>query len=107
MLLGSKGHLGLVHPAPKALHGEGGGPDAAEGAVTEGGAFPSTQDRDFSGPGLLRAGGLTHPLCERFNVLDVSPPISQTLPATLCVPDPGALSEPSWQDCFPGGQGGS
>lgn len=66
---GTEGHLGFGRLAHEAPLGEGGDADAAEGVVTQGKASTSTQGRDFSGPGLLRAGGLTHHLCKYCSVL--------------------------------------
>lgn len=66
---GTEGHLGFGRLAHEAPLGEGGATDAAEGAVTQGKASTSTQRRDFSGPGLLRAGGLTHHLRKYCSVL--------------------------------------
>lgn len=76
-------------------------------------SFPSMQGRDFSGPGLLRVGGLSTP-CQRFNVLGVSCHLQnptchsweEQFPDSVS-PDSGALSEQSGQDHLPGGQVGS
>lgn len=111
--LWNQGPSGPCVPLPGSPTRGRGGLRCSWRRCDQGKSFPSTQGRDFSGPGLLRVGGLST-LCQCFNVLRVSCHLQITtchswkeqFPDSVS-PDSGALSGQSGQDHFPGGQVGS